>query len=383
MQSVPTGPVINSWDEWTQLREVIVGDVGGFAGFHLDPSFNLFYWENIKSFLASRQFVRDKKGVAAWPNISIEPQIIDELKEDIQGFVKALVSVGVVVRRPAPVVGNVEVQTPFWRSFQCPPLNIRDQTIILGSTIVETAPHVRSRVFENDYLRPLFVEYMQAGARWINMPRPTLAYGTFDGSFFSFTDEESAALTDYHAFAMAGLKREIVFDGAQCIRIGTDVLVNVANENHEMGFHWLERNCGGTLAFHRLYRMADSHVDSTLLPLRPGLWLVRDRKFLDFIPQPFRRWDCIVAPPPERDLFPSYERNNLSIASKFIDMNVLSVNEQTVIVNSLFPELIRKLEQLRFDVIPVRHRHRRLFGGGFHCFTLDVRRSGGPVSYTD
>jgi len=213
------------------------------------------------------------------------------------------------------------------------------------------------------------------------MPRPTLAFGAADRSFFSFTDEELIALTDYHAFALAGLKREIVLDGAQCVRIGTDVLVNVANENHNLGFRWLEKNCGGTLTFHRLPGMTDSHVDSILLPLRPGLRLVRDRKFIDQLPEPFNKWDCIVAPLPERDLFPSYEQNNLAIASKFIDMNVLSVNEQVVIVNSLFPELIRKLEQFKFEVVPVRHRHRRLFGGGFHCFTLDVSRSGGPVSY--
>ena len=34
-------------------------------------------------------------------------------------------------------------------------------------------------------------------------------------------------------------------------------------------------------------------------------------------------------------------------------------------------------------VVPVRHRHRRLFGGGFHCFTLDTVREGGPEDYLD
>jgi glycine amidinotransferase len=52
-----------------------------------------------------------------------------------------------------------------------------------------------------------------------------------------------------------------------------------------------------------------------------------------------------------------------------------------VVVNSLFPELIRLLERHGFDVLPICHRHRRLFGGGFHCFTLDVRRSGQIQDY--
>ncbi len=99
------------------------------------------------------------------------------------------------------------------------------------------------------------------------------------------------------------------------------------------------------------------------------------------LPVPFKNWDCIVAPEVITDLFPSYKGRNLAIASKFIDMNILSVNEETVIVNPLFPELIGLLERNRFNVIPVGHRHRRLFGGGFHCFTLDIRRSGAIESY--
>lgn len=42
---------------------------------------------------------------------------------------------------------------------------------------------------------------------------------------------------------------------------------------------------------------------------------------------------------------------------------------------------MRTLEKHRFTVVPVRHRHRRLFGGGFHCFTLDTVRAAGPEDY--
>lgn len=374
---------MNSYDEWTQLHEVIVGHIEGFTGFHLDNSFDLFYWDNIRTFLASKNFFRNKSGEFAWPIIEIEDKIIDELKQDIQGFVEALETQGVVVRRPSAVVGNERVQTPFWESIQCPPLNIRDQTIILGSSIVETASHVRARFFENDYLKPLFLEYMKGGARWLNMPRPTLCAGTLDASFFSLSSEEQDALRDHHALPLPGLETEIIFDGAQCMRIGKDVLVNVANRNHELGFLWLQSNFGSTFNFHRLDRMADTHIDSIILPLRAGLWLIRDRKYLDFLPEKFRGWDFIVAPEAEKDQFPSYKSNNLSISSKFIDMNVFSINENTVVVNSFYPEMIKMLEWRGFNVVPVRHRHRRLFGGGFHCFTLDVCRSGGLQSYSD
>ncbi|MBI1805103.1 MAG: inosamine-phosphate amidinotransferase 1 [Ignavibacteriae bacterium] len=376
-----TRTAVNSYDEWTQLFEVIVGNIDGFTGFHLDNSFDLFYWDNIRPFLASRNFFRNNGSECSWPRIEIEVNIINELKEDIENFVEALKASDVRVRRPSIIVGSDRVQTPYWESFQSPPLNIRDQTLILGSAIIETSPHVRARLFENDYLKPLFLEYMQGGARWISMPRPTLSAGALDTSSITRNSEEQFALRDHHAVSLPNLGMELVFDGAQCIRLGEDIMVNVSNKNHELGFQWLQSNFGDNFNFHRLDRLADNHVDSMILPLRAGLWLVRGRKVLDSIPEKFRKWDFIIAPETKRDMFPSYEGKNLSIASKFIDMNILSINENTVIVNSLYPEMIKELESHGFNVVPVRHRHRRLFGGGFHCFTLDVCRSGKLQSY--
>jgi N-dimethylarginine dimethylaminohydrolase len=40
-----------------------------------------------------------------------------------------------------------------------------------------------------------------------------------------------------------------------------------------------------------------------------------------------------------------------------------------------------KADREGFTVVPVRHRHRRLFGGGFHCFTLDTVRDGPVENY--
>ncbi len=396
MQSSPTGLkelletrksdmsqklVVNSYDEWTQLREVIVGRVDGFPGFQMDSSFNLFFWENLRPFSDIKEFFTNRVGKFVWPVMRIEAKIVEELRQDIEGLVDALKGLGVSVRRPSAMVGGKKVRTPFWEMLQSPPLNIRDQTIILGKCIVETAPHVRARLFENDYLKPLFREYMQGGARWISMPRPTLSAGTLDASYFDVGPEDQAALQDRYALPLPGHGFEIAFDGAQCLRIGKDILVNTANRNHDLGFLWLKANFGSTFKFHRLNRMADNHVDSIILPLRKGTWLIRDKSYVKFLPKRFRNWELIVLPERKKHPFPSYRRDSISQASRYIDLNVLSVNEDTVIVNSLNPELIEKLEGYGFDVVPVRHRHGGLFGGGFHCFTLDIRREGRLQSY--
>jgi glycine amidinotransferase len=127
--------------------------------------------------------------------------------------------------------------------------------------------------------------------------------------------------------------------------------------------------------------MTDNHIDSIILPLRPGTLLLREPKYLDMLPPPLRKWDIIYPPEPMDRIFPAYTEDELLLTSKYIDLNVLSVDTERVIVNARFPELIKTLERHRFTPIPVQHRHRRLFGGGFHCFTLDTVRDGKLEDY--
>jgi glycine amidinotransferase len=373
--------VVNSFDEWSQLEEVIVGVNDGFNGFHFDNTFDFFFWDNVKQYLKMKNYFRLECDELDRPVIKPEDYILEELDEDIQGIVDALTNQGVIVRRPESNL-NLEndIRTPFWRSNRLPALNVRDNTIVLGSTIIETAPHVRARIFENDTLKPLFCEYFNNGANWVSMPRPTLSL-PIDTSFFTIDDLERQVLSDEASYRMRKLTEEIIFDGAQCVRLGKDVLVNVSNRSHELAFQWLSKNFGEIFIFHRLLNLSDGHIDTMLLPLRPGLWLLRKEEYLEYLPEPFKKWEYIIPPECKMDMFPCYTNNRINLTSRYIDMNVLSINEKTVIVNSLYPELIETLERNGFNVVPVRHRHRRLIGGGFHCFTLDIRRKGGLISY--
>ncbi|HLZ09515.1 MAG TPA: inosamine-phosphate amidinotransferase 1, partial [Chloroflexota bacterium] len=318
----------------------------------------------------------------AKPRLAIPERVLEELREDLEGMVDALRTYGVTVHRPVRLTAPVEIKSPFWSSYATPALNVRDQTIILGTTIVETAPHVRSRYFENDYLKPIFLEYFRAGSRWLAMPRPVLSRGTLDPAYYRDNGYATAGLLeDEETAVLDGLGHEIVFDGAQCIRLGRDVLVNVANRNHELGYSWLVRHFGEEFTFHKLDRMADSHIDSILAPLRPGLMILRSEAYRDLLPESMRGWDAIYCPEVSESRFPDYGEHGFNLASRFIDLNVLSLDENTVVANSLCPELLRALERRGIDIIPVRHRHRRLFSGGFHCFTLDCVRAGGSESY--
>ena len=72
-----------------------------------------------------------------------------------------------------------------------------------------------------------------------------------------------------------------------------------------------------------------------------------------------------------------------SIGSDWIDMNVFSINPDLVVVDRDQSALIRLLEKQKLDVIPLKLRHAKMLGGGFHCVTLDVRRRGTLQRYFD
>jgi glycine amidinotransferase len=242
---------------------------------------------------------------------------------------------------------------------------------------------MRSRYFENQLLKPVFMDYFRQGARWSVMPRPLMTDGSFD---YSYVDGTGSADEPLHPVLRPDdspyrVGIEMMIDAAQILRFGLDVLVNVSTVHHDLAYQWLARHFEGRLRMHRIYRLSDDHIDSTVLPLRPGLLLARSPETVERLPVELQKWDRIYYPEPARNGFPDYGNKDLILTSRFIDMNVLSIDSETVIVNTDHLELIRKLEANGITAVPVRHRHRRLFGGGFHCFTVDTVRDGGPEDY--
>src|SRR5260370_6158455 len=293
----------HSFDEWSTLREVIVGSVAGYELHHLDVSFAMFYFENIYAPLKKRTAVSGSGS----HTVRIPRAIVAEAQEDVAELAAALADFGATVFRPADLAAQGQIASPSWTSRSTPALNVRDQALILGSAILETAPHVRGRIFENDMLKPVFYRYFNAGSAWLSMPRPALANGSLDPSYFDGSGLDiQVALELDDAQAIAGLGHEIIFDAAQCIRLGRDVLVNVANANHEMGYRWLRQVFGSQFRFHKVHRAADNHIDSVLAPLRPGVMLLRAPGFLALLPPAMRRWDVIYPPEGNGASFPGY-----------------------------------------------------------------------------
>ena len=349
--------MVRSNNEWGTLKEVIVGNtyLANLPG--LELSFKLFFHDNIFSDVFGND-VYSQKG-KSWKG-EIKKEYVDEHEEDIDNMCKVLEGESIRVLRPTRLSGIQGFKTPYWKSGMVPALNIRDQAIIIDDEIIETTPQIRSRYFENDLLKSIFMDYFYKGSKWTHMPKPMLTDNSFDVSY-----QEKQGFEVEKQDNPYDIGYEIMLDGAQCLRFNQDIVVNCSNKNHLLGVEWLKRHLTDRI-FH-VIRMTDNHIDSTMLPLREGTLLVNPRKFKpDELPYFLKKWKRIVAPEPEHQ--------DTLLASKYIDMNVLSLDPQKVMVSSSYTSLIRVLEKNGFIPVPVQLRHRRLFGGGFHCITLDTIR---------
>lgn len=67
--------------------------------------------------------------------------------------------------------------------------------------------------------------------------------------------------------------------------------------------------------------------------------------------------------------------------SYWLAYNVLSLDPDTICVESGEPRIMDQLDQLGLDVVPVEFATVAVFGGGLHCSTVDIFRVGDCQDY--
>lgn len=352
----PADAAVHSYDEFTRLREVIVGSA---ASARLPLVKDRSAWLNLFPELPESE----------WANVEVgtfPERVVAETEEDLLALVELLEGEDVTVRRVGPSDPATEFGAPGWRSdgfsAYCP----RDSALIVGQAIIETPSPMRARYFESFALRHLFQDYMRRGAAWIAAPKPRLS-----DDLYGRDDQGRPTLGE----------AEPVFEAANVLRCGADVLYQVSSSGNVLGGRWLQQTLAalGPFRVHPVRGVYDfTHLDSTLALLRPGLVLANpERVTLDNLPELLRSWDVIWCPP--MAVGPATARHSLS--SPWIGMNLLMVGPDLAVVDAAQHELITRLERHGIAVAPLRLRHARALGGGFHCVTLDVHRDGGLVSY--
>jgi N-dimethylarginine dimethylaminohydrolase len=333
---------ISSKNEYDKLKSVIVGDATGARFPELDEIFN--YNQEVTQW-ADTPLPRGK----------FPKHIIDEANEDLDSLVNVLKSLNVTVYRPTDIDHSYIVKTHEWETDgmynYCP----RDVLLVIDDLVIECPMIYRSRQFESAAYQKIRRRAIVDNARWISAPRPSLL--TQD----TYVQDKNIVLN----------QREPMFDAANILRHNNDILYLVSNTGNLLGARWLQNILGKNYKVHILENIyAYAHLDSTISILRDGLVLLNATRISDSnCPSIFDGWQKIWID----DVVPQ-SFYNYPYASKWIAMNVLSVDPNTVIVDKHQKELIDKLENFNLTVIPLELRHSRTLGGGFHCVTLDLER---------
>lgn len=350
--------VVWSCDEWSPLEEVVVGivDSATLPAWHvaLEATMPRKHWPLYQA-----------SGGQPFP-----AELIDLARLELDALERLLEAEGIVVRRPEPVDFSRPFATPHWSSpgglYAAMP---RDLLLVVGDELIESPMAWRSRYFEANAYRPLLKAYFRAGARWTAAPRPELTDALYDPEWRDPGDDGPTRLLLTEV--------EPTFDAADFIRCGRDLFAQRSNVTNAFGIEWLRRHLGPDFRVHEL-ALRDSHpmhIDASLMPLAPGRLLINPERVPE-IPAQFKSWEILVAPPPSIP-----ESHPLYMTSRWINMNVLSLDERRVVVEAQDEPMIVALKRWGFEPVPCPFRNFNSFGGSFHCATADIRRRGALESY--
>lgn len=284
-------------------------------------------------------------------------RLIAETEEDLNNIAKTLEDMGVVVHRPVDrdfteKKGNDLWQVDGYYNY-CP----RDSMLVVEDKVLATPMTLRQRQFESETCKPLIHP-----DHWIDLPKPKLG-----DEMYSRLDLTRPTLLD---------GPEPIFDAANIIKSGYDILYLVSNTGNKAGARFLgdflRENFDPKYKVHTAENVyAYIHIDTTFVFLREGLVLLNPSRVNDKnMPEFLKGWDKVWAPEP----YPTQVMEDWCPASPWLGMNILSIDEKTVMVEEHQTLLMRTLKKHGIDSIPVKMRHSRTFSGGPHCVTLDLIR---------
>jgi len=349
---------VNVYTEWAPLEEVIIGSCTNFNMLGIDKNFRFIY-DNRDGNFADRNTPHN-----------LEQKYIDERQEDLDNMQKLLESEGITVKRPKRLDTISEIKTPIFSSYTTGCDSPRDMYMCIGDEIIETPPTNPKRYFEHLLLKNIFMEYFHSGAKWTTAPKPSLDKQSIDYSFW-----KDSVAEPLHSITQIEQNYDILFDAANCLKFGKDILMNVGTKNHELGAIWLQRHLSNTYRVHPI-RLCDSHIDGHLIPIAPGKLLVNEgvmHGYYDQLPKELKKWDRI--PILDKNFSFNYPSDHLQMATNVgMSVNVLSLDEKRILIRDTALLTIKALEGAGFEPIPFKLRHSELFGGGIHCSTVDVRR---------
>jgi glycine amidinotransferase/scyllo-inosamine-4-phosphate amidinotransferase 1 len=304
--------MINTRNEWDPLEAIIVGSASHANWPTSDP---VFAEEGKKTTWTETPV----------PTGPVSQDIIDQANRELDTLSETLIRYGATVYRPQPM-NFVETEGMY---NYCP----RDRLLVWGDTVVD-----------------------------VNMMYPCRNQEI---------KNYSRLLSDARNILIMPRDQDMVLDASNICRLGdTWLFLESASGNHA-AYEWLCNQFPEvTIELCNFY--AGVHIDSTIVPLRQGLVMLNaSRVNPDNCPRAFDDWEKIWV---TDDMIVPQSFYQYPYASKWIAMNMLALDPETVILDAEQTQLSTILNQHGIDTIPLTLSHSRTLGGGFHCVTLDTRR---------
>jgi len=358
--------VVNSWNEWDPLKHIIIGRADGTM---------------VQAPEVAVQRDWPEHGFPLGTYGPMPKEMEDRANEQLDNFAKILETRGIRVDRPTPLDFSQKVQTPDWvqnSMFGCMPP--RDLLLTVGNEILEATMSFRSRWFEYLCYRPLLEQYFREdpGFRLEAAPKPRLTERSYREDFWkewgSLSEEQKYERAEKSDWILT--EQEPLFDAADVVRFGKDLFVQKSMVTNDAGIDWLRRHYPD----HRIHRvryreLTPWHMDTTLVPLRPGLVIFNPvRTPLEKAQRELfenNGWEIIEGPKSVLD-----KKMPMSFCSLWLNLNILVLDPKTVCVEASETPVIELLDKHGFEVIPIPFYDVSPFGGGLHCGSADVHREG-------
>lgn len=365
--------IVNSWNEWSPLRHVIVGTATNGCIPESEPAIEYHFPEE--------GGIQGRKG--QWPQ-----ELIDRANAELDNLADVMRKRGIRVDRPVPIAFDEPVVTPdFTHPGMIGCMPARDVLLTVGNEILEATMSYRSRWFEYLAYRPLLLEYFNSdpNMKFSAAPKPRLTQRSYKAGYFSETN-----IADYDKIMNRADKLDFVtteeeplFDAADATRCGKDIFIQHGFTTNVKGVDWLRRHFPN-LRIHKVNFLNDPdpvHIDCSLVPLREGLVLANPNRPLVMEPGKerfFERngWEVVMAAKPAHT-----KQMPLCYYSVWLSMNFLILDPKTVVCEETEVYQNEQLDKLGFEVIPIPFRNAYPFGGSIHCATADVYRDGDCEDY--
>lgn len=350
-------------NEWDPLEEVIIGRPDNAVVPYLLPEFKACVppakWEFF-----------EKNGGKYFADVV--PEHWKKLVAEVDNFVKVVEAEGVKVIRPEVFDHGVEYKTPYFTCKGFYNAMPRDMLMVVGDEIIEAGGPWRQRFFEFYGFKSLCLDYWKRGAKWTSPPKPRCDSELIDENYDTDPSKRRGE------FVIS--ESEPVFDPADFVRAGTDIFAQPSQVTNLAGIEWMRRHLAPRgIRVHEVRFRGERpmHIDTTFSLVRPGYAITNPARPL-VNPEPFIKagWKLIEAPQPNVP-----KDHPMWVSSAWLSMNTLMKDPNAVFVEKNEGPFHKVFEKIGVRVIPVPMYHMNSIGGGFHCWTCDIRRKGKMETY--